>query len=296
MPVDGKWVRNRRKGERGMMDTFPRFNLSGRRALITGGATGLGYHMTRALARAGASVVIAARRESVLKEAAEALNADPLIDGRVSYRAVDLSDRASVGDLAAHMTGQPGGVDIFIGNAAQDINEHLLNIRDESIDLIMQVNISANVELVRAFVPGMRAKKWGRFLFSSSVSTVVTSPHEGIGMYTATKGAMNAFTRTLAAEVGHDNITANALVIGFFITDLVRHAEQLLRETQGEEAARAFMRDFVGMTALGRAGHPEELEELVLLLSSDAGSYITGSNLIVDGGMAVMLRPNGMAE
>ena len=132
-------------------------------------------------------------------------------------------------------------------------------------------------------------------MFSSSVSTVVTSPHEGIGMYTATKGALNAFARTLAAEVGHFNITANSLVIGFFVTDMVRHAEQLLRSTQGADAARRFMEDFVGMTALGRAGDPQELEGVVLLLASNAGSYITGSNLIVDGGMSIMLRPNGMA-
>jgi gluconate 5-dehydrogenase len=271
------------------------FDLSGRTALVTGGATGLGYHMTRALARAGATVIIAARREHLLRESATRLNADGDISGKVHWHPVDLADRKSVSSLAAHAIESAGGVDIFIGNAAQDINEHILDIKDDSIDQIMQVNISANVELVRAFLPGMRQRKWGRVIFSSSVSTIVTSPHEGIGMYTATKGALNAFTRTLAAEAGHDNITANALVIGFFITDLVRHAEQLLRKTQGEDAARRFMQDFVGMTALGRAGRPEELEGLVQLLASDAGSYITGANLVVDGGMSIMLRPNGMA-
>jgi 3-oxoacyl-[acyl-carrier protein] reductase len=214
----------------------------------------------------------------------------------VQCHAVDLCDRNSISDLVRHAVQSLGGVDIYIGNAGQDINEHILNVKDSSIDQIMQVNISANVELVRAFLPGMKAKRWGRVMFSSSVSTVVSSPHEGIGMYTATKGALNAFTRTLAAEVGHFNITANSLVIGFFVTDLVRHAEELLRKTQGEQAARRFMEDFVGMTALGRAGRPEELEGLIQLLSSDAGSYITGTNLIVDGGMSIMLRSNGMAE
>ena len=278
-----------------MLERFPRFSLQGRRALITGGATGLGYHMARVLARAGASVLLAARREDMLRDAAEHLNADPLIDGRIGWHPVDLSDRESVAALTDHALGLDGGIDIYIGNAAQDHNEHLLNIKNESIDNILQVNISSNVELIRAFVPGMRAKRWGRVLFSSSVSTVVTSPHEGICMYTATKGALNAFTRTLAAEEGHHNITANSLVIGFFVTDLVHHAEELLRKTQGEDAARKFMEDFVGMTALGRAGDPAELEEIVLLLASDAGSYITGTNLVIDGGMSIMLRSNGMA-
>jgi NAD(P)-dependent dehydrogenase (short-subunit alcohol dehydrogenase family) len=142
----------------------------------------------------------------------------------------------------------------------------------------------------------MRTKRWGRFIFSSSVSTIVTSPHEGMGVYAASKGAINAFTRTLAAEVGHDNITANSLVIGFSVTDMVRHAFDLLAERQGDEAARLFMQDFVGMTALGRAGRPEELEGLVQMLASNAGSYITGSNLVVDGGMSIMLRPNGVVS
>ena len=272
------------------------FDLTGKTALVTGGGTGLGYHMTRALVRSGATVLIAARREQVLSDAAGRLNVEGLGSGSVRWHPVDLEDRKSISDLARHALETMGGVDIYIGNAAQDINEHILDVKDDSIDRIMQVNISANVELVRAFLPNMKAKRWGRVMFSSSVSTVVTSPHEGICMYTATKGAINAFTRTLAAEVGHFNITANSLVIGFFVTDLVRHAEDLLRKTQGPDAARRFVEDFVGMTALGRAGRPEELEGLIQLLSSEAGSYITGTNLIVDGGMSIMLRPNGMAN
>lgn len=279
-----------------MSDRFAHFDITGRVALVTGGATGLGYHMTRALARAGATVVIAARREQVLKDAAEQLNADPLIDGRVLPFAADLSDRASIRALADHAIGIKDGVDIFIGNAGQDTNQHLLDITDDVIDTMMQVNISANVELVRAFLPDMRRKKWGRILFSSSVSTVVSTPHEGVGMYTAVKGALNAFTRTIAVECGHDNITANAMIIGFFVTDLVRHAQELLRERGGDAAARTFMEDFVGMSAVGRAGNPEELEGLIQLLASDAGSFITGTNTVIDGGMAVMLRSNGMVD
>jgi NAD(P)-dependent dehydrogenase (short-subunit alcohol dehydrogenase family) len=276
-----------------MDKAFSQFDLTGRLALVTGGATGLGFHMSRALARAGARVLMAARRQDVLRDAAARLNAEPLIEGRVLWHPVDLGDRASIRALADHALAD-GGVDIFVGNAAQDTNQHLLDIDDDTIDRMLQVNVSANVELLRAFVPGMQRKRWGRILFSSSVSTVVSSPHEGIGMYTAVKGALNALTRTLAVELGHDGITANALIIGFFVTDLVRHAEQMLRERQGDAAARSFMQDFVGMTALGRAGNPAELEGLVQLLASDAGSYITGTNLAVDGGMSIMLRPNGM--
>ncbi|MET0658065.1 MAG: SDR family oxidoreductase [Steroidobacteraceae bacterium] len=279
-----------------MSSTFGKFRLHGRSAVVTGGATGLGYHMSKGLADAGANVLIAARRESVLREAADRLNASLEGEGSVHWCAVDLGDRESVAHLAQHALSTFGSVDIYIGNACQDFHEHVDNISNEAIDRMMQVNISANVELTRAFLPGMRAKRWGRFLFSSSATTVVTSPFEGCSMYTAVKGALNAFTRTLAVEVGHDNITANALILGFFVTDMVLHAQNHIGATQGKEAARKFMEDFISMTALGRAGSPAELEGLIQFLASDAGSYVTGSNLVVDGGLSIMQRPNATSS
>ena len=270
------------------------FDMTGKKALVTGGATGLGYHMARAMARAGADVMIAARREDVLRDSAARLNDDPVTKGTTSWFPVDLGERDSIRKLSAHAIESMGGVDIFIGNAAQDFLEHIEDIQDEHIDRMLQVNVSANVELARAFVPGMRQRKWGRFLFSSSALSVTTSPHEGICMYTAVKGAINNFARTLAAETGHDNITSNALVLGIFYTDMIAAAEQHFRDTEGEGAARKFLEDFVGITALGRAGRLEELEGLIQLLASNAGSYITGTNLVIDGGMSIMLRPNGI--
>ena len=272
------------------------FDMTGKKALVTGGATGLGYQMARAMMRKGADVMIVARREDVLHDSAARLNEDPLTNGKASYFPVDLGERDSIRRLASHATDSMGGVDIFIGNAAQDFMEHIEDIQDEHIDKMLQVNVSANIELARAFVPGMRQRKWGRFLFSSSALSVTTSPHEGICMYTAVKGAINAFSRTLAAEVGHDNITANALVLGIFYTDMIAAAVEHFRTSQGEGAARKFLEDFVGITALGRAGRLEELEGLIQLLASNAGSYITGSNLVIDGGMSIMLRPNGLVE
>jgi NAD(P)-dependent dehydrogenase (short-subunit alcohol dehydrogenase family) len=279
-----------------MSGTFDKFDLQGRTALVTGGATGLGYHMSKALAEAGATVLIAARRAEVLRDAAERLNENAEIAGRVRWHTVDLANRKNVAALASHAIETLGDIDIFVGNAAQDFHMPVESIRDDAVDTMLQANISSNVELVRAFLPGMRAKRWGRFLFSSSATTVVASPFEGCSIYTAVKGALNAFTRTLSTEVGHQNITANALVLGFFFTDMVRDAQEDIRRREGDAAARKFEEDFVGMTALGRAGTPDELEGLIQLLASNAGSYITGSCLVIDGGLSIMLRPNGMAE
>jgi NAD(P)-dependent dehydrogenase (short-subunit alcohol dehydrogenase family) len=111
-----------------------------------------------------------------------------------------------------------------------------------------------------------------------------------MGIYSASKSAINAFARTAAAEVGHDNITVNTIVLGVYWTDMLRAHLARVREQVGLEAVQAFERSFAGMTAAGRLGNCEEIEGLIQLLASDAGSYITATNLPVDGGMASMLR------
>jgi NAD(P)-dependent dehydrogenase (short-subunit alcohol dehydrogenase family) len=106
-----------------------------------------------------------------------------------------------------------GGVDILVGNAGQDLFQPVDAITDEIHDQIMRVNFGANVDLTRALLPGMRARKWGRILYSSSATSVRGSAQEGMSLYTASKGALNAFARTVATEAGHDGITVNSLVL-----------------------------------------------------------------------------------
>jgi gluconate 5-dehydrogenase len=273
-----------------MRHALAKFDLTGRTAVITGGGTGLGYNMTRALARSGARVLITARRADVLSKAAEELNTEIGAE-RVCHHTVDLSERASVNALAEHAVDRFGGVDIFIGNAAQDFLEPVDDILDESIDQILQVNLTANVQLVRAFLPGMRARRWGRILFSSSASTVCAPANDHMSMYTATKGALNAFTRTAANETGPDGVTVNTLILGLFLTDMVKEAIEGYAQAYGPEAGAAFNRSFTNMTSLDRLGECEDVEGLVQLLASDAGGYITGANIAIDGGLSVMLRP-----
>ena len=277
-----------------MSSAFKKFDLTGKNAIVTAGGTGLGYHMTRALASAGARVLICSRRESVLKQAAEKLMTDPLIKD-VRYHCVDLNDRTSIQTLAKHALDDFGGVDIFVGNAAEVAMEHVDNISDASVDRILQVNLASNVELMRAFLPAMRKKKWGRFIFSSTVGSMVASPHEGLGMYGATKAAINGFVRTAATETGHDNITVNSIVLGFYFTEMMRESCAQLDKVQ-PGASKAFVDGYSSMAALGRLGNPEEVEGLIQLLASDAGSYITGSSVVIDGGMSVMLRPNPVVD
>lgn len=270
--------------------TFKKFDLQGRTAVVTAGGTGIGYHLTKALAQAGAKVLICSRREQVLKQAAERLRADASSD-KVLYHTVDLADHESIKALADHAHKALGGVDIFVGNAAEVGMEHLDNITQPTLERIMQVNFSANVELTRLFLPHMRKQKWGRVMFSSTVGSLAASPHEGMCIYGASKGALNAFVRTAATETGRDGITVNSMIFGFYVTEMMRQScEQLDRTHPG--ASKAFVEGYASMTAVGRMGECHELEGVIQLLASNAGSYITGSSLVIDGGMSIMLRPN----
>ncbi|TPG32428.1 SDR family NAD(P)-dependent oxidoreductase [Mycolicibacterium hodleri] len=272
-------------------DAFTKFDLTGRTAVVTGGSTGLGYFMARGLARSGATVVLAARRESLLKEAADKMAAEAP-QGHVEYAAVDLGDRGSIEELAQSTLERFGGVDILIGNAGADLFQPVDEISYENFDQVMQINVAANLALMRAYLPHMRQQQWGRIMFSSSATSLAGSAQEGMGAYTAAKAALNGFVRTAAAETGHDNITVNTIVFGMYLTDMVKEHLKLVEDSAGIDAVRGFESSFASMTAAGRLGDCQEVEGMAQLLASEAGSYITGSNLVIDGGMSAMLRPH----
>ena len=277
-----------------MSNAFKKFDLTGKSAVVTGGGTGLGYYLARGLARSGAKVMIASRREDVLHDAAERLTAES--DGnQVHYHSLDLADRASTSAFATHAISALDGVDIFVGNAGIDISGRIEDIKDEAIDAMCQVNIGANVSMIRAFLPGMRKRRWGRIMFSSSATTICASPTEGMSMYTAVKGALNAFTHTLATEVGSDGITVNSIVFGAFDTEMMKDVAKAL-EAQAPGSKKKFYDNFSSMNALGRWGEEAEVEGLAQFVASDAGSYLTGTNLVYDGGLTIMLRPAPVPE
>jgi NAD(P)-dependent dehydrogenase (short-subunit alcohol dehydrogenase family) len=272
-------------------DAFKKFDLTGRTAVVTGGGTGLGYFMARGMARSGATVVLAARREAVLKEATDKMAAEAP-QGHIEYATIDLADRDSVDEFARTTLDRFGGVDILVGNAGADLFEPVDAITYENLDQVIQINFAANVALMRAYLPHMRQQKWGRIMFSSSATSLAGSAQEGMSVYTAAKSGLNGFARTAAAETGHDNITVNTIVFGMYLTDMVREHLKLVEAAAGINAVRGFEVSFASMTAAGRLGDCQEVEGVAQLLASDAGSYITGSNLVVDGGMSIMLRPN----
>ncbi len=250
------------------------FDLSGRVALVTGGSKGLGKAMARGLAEAGADVVISSRHEDELKAAAAEIGAG--LEVRVQYVVADLSRRAEAARLAAETLQAAGRVDILINNAGTNKPQPIDRIEDDVWDQLVELNLSSCMSLTRALVPGMKERKWGRVIHISSIMGF--SSAAGRNAYSATKSALLGLARAGANDLGGFGITVNCIAPGPFLTDLPM---SLLSQEQQDVFARG--------TALGRWGQPDELIGPALLLASDAGSYITGTCLTVDGGCLAKL-------
>ena len=265
-------------------EAYKSFDLKGKTAYVTGGGGGLGYYMARGLLRSGARVMIAARRENVLQEAVDKLRAETG-NQEVSYQTVDLSHPDSIAASASRAIEALGGVDILVGNAGVEATQTLDVIDEGTTENVFQVNVFANMSLAKHFLPHMQVNNWGRMIFSSSILSKRGSSEEGFSAYAGAKSAINGFVRNAAVELGRSGITVNSIIIGMYMTDMVK------KSLKASNDAKVTVDKMLSMTALGRFGDPENLEGPVRLLASDAGSYITGSELFVDGGLAINLKP-----
>jgi NAD(P)-dependent dehydrogenase (short-subunit alcohol dehydrogenase family) len=246
-----------------------RFDLTGRVALITGGSKGLGKAMARGLADAGADVIISSRTETELKSAlAEILDAT---GRRGRYIVADMARRDQVQELARAARDFLGRIDILVNNAGTNKPQAIDAISDEAWDEVLEINLNSVMALTRALVPQMKDRRWGRIIHISSAFGLVSK--EKRNAYSATKSALLGLARASAIDLGEYGITVNCIAPGPFLTDLPK---SLLSEAEKKA--------FSDRTALGRWGQPEELIGPVLLLASDAGSYISGTTLLVDGG------------
>jgi gluconate 5-dehydrogenase len=250
----------------------PLFDLSGRVALVTGGSKGLGKAMARGFAEAGANIVISSRHEDELKKAKAEIEHGTKV--KVAYFVADMTDRGEVKKLAERAVAEMGRVDILVNNAGSNIPQPIDEITDEVWDQIIELNLTSCMVLTRALVPQMKTRKWGRVIHISSIMGLASK--DGRNAYSATKSALLGLARASALDLGAFNITVNCLAPGPFLTDL---PGSLLTPEQKQT--------FANGTALGRWGEPRELAGPALLLASEAGSYITGEVLVVDGGSLV---------
>ncbi|RFC44439.1 MAG: gluconate 5-dehydrogenase [Verrucomicrobia bacterium] len=246
-----------------------RFDLTHKVALVTGGSKGLGLAMARGLAEQGADLMICSRNQAELQSAAERIREG--LDIRVEFLPVDMTDRAAVRNLAEITLERFGKVDILINNAGSNTPQPIDQIQDEDWDRILELNLSSIMVLTRALVPQMKARKWGRIIHISSVLGLGSK--EGRNAYSATKAAVIGFAKASALDLGPHGITVNCIAPGPFLTDL----PMSLLDEAGKQS-------FANRTALGRWGQPDEIAGPAILLASEAGSYITGEVLLVDGG------------
>ena len=244
------------------------FDLSGKRALVTGGNSGIGAAMACALGLAGARVVLVARREAELRTSAAQLHAQGIAADVLS---ADLADMAAVQDLA--QAAQAGGnVDILVNAAGINLRERFAEVTPQTWQAQLQLHVGAPFFLTQALAPGMAARGWGRIINLASLQSYRAFANSA--PYGAAKGGVVQLTRAIAQEWGARGITCNAIGPGFFPTAL----------TAPVFADAAVAHKHAQQTCLARNGELQDLHGITVFLASNASAYVTGQTVMVDGG------------
>ena len=249
-----------------MDDPRDLFDLSGRIACVTGASSGLGRRAAYALARAGAKVVVVARRAEALGAAIDE------IEGQGASVVADVADRSQLASIAKRISDPFGAPDILVHAAGLNTREAADDVTANGWDQTLAINLSAPFFLSQALVPSMKEKGWGRIVNFASLQSSRAFPG-GIA-YGATKGGVAQLTRAMAEAWSPFGITANAIGPGFFPTELT---QAVFDDT--ERAARN-----AAQTCMNRNGRMSDIDGPMLFLCSDASAYVTGQVLMVDGG------------
>jgi NAD(P)-dependent dehydrogenase (short-subunit alcohol dehydrogenase family) len=245
------------------------FDLTGRVAVVTGGASGLGLAISRALAASGATVVPCGRRSELVQSAAQMIEKE---GGKALPRTVDVGKRESLDALRDDILGALGRVDILVNAAGKTFRKPTLAVADSEWADLMDTNVTGILRACQSFYEPLKASGRGRIVNIASLSSYVSLFETAA--YSASKAAVLSLTKSLAIEWAKDGICVNAIAPGVFPTELNR---KLIEGTpRGNE--------FLARTPMKRFGASEELGGAAVLLSSDGASYMTGSCITVDGG------------
>ncbi len=252
------------------------YDLSGKHALVTGGAHGLGRMIAEALLRAGASVTLTSRKPEPAAEAAAQLSAHGKCDGMAG----DFSDLESVASLARQFRETQARLDILVNNAGRTWSAPIETFPDKAWHNVLAVNLQAPFKLIQALLPLLSeagsSDDPARIVNIGSIAGRVVEPLQAYS-YSASKAAIHQLSRQLAADLAGRNITVNAIVPGYFPTSMTAHLQS------DEGLLTGMLADHI---PLGRLGRADDIAGAIIFLVSRAGAYVTGTELVVDGGVS----------
>jgi len=249
------------------------FNLKGKTALVTGGSQGIGKAISLALAEFGANIVINYRSGNILAE--ETCREIVNMGVECHLIACDLSSADSAKTIARYLSDHNLQIDILVLNASVQFRKPWNEVTAEEFELQMNTNLRASLFLIRELYPAMQEKAWGRIVTIGSVQQV--RPHQQMIAYAASKVAQTSMVKSLAPQFGPFGVTINNLAPGAILTG---RNEEVLRDEYYKKNVEAKI-------PLGFIGEPADCAATALLLCSDAGRYITGQDIFVDGGMGL---------
>ena len=245
------------------------FDLTGKRALVTGASGGIGREIAKALAEAGALVALSGTRVAALEETKAAIGGgdDPILP-------CNLSDLDAVDKLVPEAEAALGGLDILVNNAGMTRDNLFMRMKNEEWDEVIAVNLTAAFHLTRAVLRGMMKQRFGRIIGITSV--VGVGGNAGQGNYAASKAGLIGMSKSLAQEVASRNITVNTIAPGFIASAMTDELDEKQRAA------------ILGKVPAGRLGTAAEVAGCAVFLASDAAAYITGHTLNVNGGMMMI--------
>jgi len=252
------------------------FSLQGKVAIVTGGNGGLGKGMARGLAAMGASIVIAARNQTKTAQAVKELKQE--FGVRATGITLDVLNLESVRQMATKTLEAFGRIDILVNNAGMNIRKLPQDYKLEEWQLILRTNLDSALLCSQAVYPAMKAGGGGKIINIGSMTSIFGGAK--IAAYSASKGGVVQLTKCLAVAWAKDNIQVNAILPGWFDTELTRQARQELPGLEESVLAR---------TPAGHWGKPDELAGTAVFLASRASDYLTGTAIPVDGGYSITI-------